>query len=143
MKNILVTVDFEEKNQLLVNTAAEIADKFGSKVWLIHVAMPDPDFVGFEVGPQYIRDSFADDLRKEHQLIQKYSRELKAKGINCEGLLIQGATVEMILQESEKLNIDLVVLGHHQHGFMYKVFVGSTDAAIISQSKVPVLVVPI
>ncbi len=143
MKNILVTVDFEEKNYLLVEKAAEFAEKFGAKVWLIHIAMPDPDFVGFEVGPQYIRDSFADDLRKEHQLIQKYSADLNAKGIKSEGLLIQGPTVEMILKESDKLNIDLVILGHHQHGYLYKIFVGSTDAEIISQSKVPVLVVPI
>lgn len=142
MKNILVTVDFEESNHLVVEKAAEIAGKFDAKLWLIHIAAPDPDFVGFEVGPQYIRDSFADDLRKEHQLIQSYSQSLKNRGIRAEGLLIQGPTVEMILLEAEKLQIDLVVLGHHRHGMLYQIFVGPVDTAVISRSKVPVMVVP-
>ena len=47
MKNILVTVNFEEKEtNILINKAVELAEKFGSKIWLIHIAAPDPDFVG-------------------------------------------------------------------------------------------------
>ena len=53
--------------------------KFGSKIWLVHIAAPDPDFVGYEVGPQYIRDHRADELKKEHKLVKKYADELKAK----------------------------------------------------------------
>ena len=143
MKNLLVTLDFEEKAILLVEKAAEIAEKFNSKVWLVHIVAPDPDFIGYEVGPQYIRDSRADELKKEHKTIQKFTRMLKEKGIDAEGLMIQGATRDMILQESEKLNIDLIIIGHHEHGLLYKTFAGSVASQVIEHSKIPVLTVPI
>jgi nucleotide-binding universal stress UspA family protein len=143
MKNILVTIDFEEEANLLADTALELAQKFGSKVWLIHIAAPDPEFVGYEVGPQNERDFIAGELKTEHKIIEKCAHQLKEKGINAEGLLIQGPTVETILKETEKLNIDLVIIGHHKHSFFYKTFVGNTDSALINKSKVPVLLIPL
>ena len=142
MKNILVAIDFEEETQLLVNKAMELAQKLGSKVWLLHIAATSPDYVGYSVGPQHVRDNVADALRKEHILIQKYAEQLKAKNVDAEGLLVQGATAETILKESDKLNIDLVVIGHHKHSSLYKIFVDDVDSEIISNSKVPVLIIP-
>ena len=64
MKNILVTIDFNENEKLLIDKAFQLAEPFDSKIWLIHIAAPDPDFIGYKVGPQYIRDSRASDLKK-------------------------------------------------------------------------------
>ena len=143
MKNILVAIDFEDKAILLLEKAMEIAEKFNSKVWIVHIVAPDPDFIGYEIGPQYIRDSRAEELRKEHKSLQNLAKTLIEKGIDADGLLIQGATREMILQESEKLNIDLIIIGHHEHGLLYKIFAGSVAAQVIRHSKIPVLTVPI
>ena len=87
MKNILVTVDFNKNEELLIDKALELAKSFDSKLWLMHIAAPDPDFVGYEVGPQYIRDSRAAEIRKEHRLLQEYTIKLKEKEVNTEGLL--------------------------------------------------------
>ena len=85
MKNILVTVNFEEKEtNLLIAKAVELAEKFGSKIWLIHIAAPDPEFVGYEVGPQYIRDHRAD----ENMLINYARKKLMPKGYSYKGLLL-------------------------------------------------------
>lgn len=143
MKNILVTIDFKKNEQLLIDKAFQLAKQFDSKIWLIHIAAPDPDFVGYGVGPQYIRDSRAAELRKEHKILQEHTIELKKKGIKSEGLLIQGATTEMIMEESKKLNIDLIIAGHHEHSFLYKAFVGTISGKIIKKSKIPVLIVPL
>ena len=143
MKNILVTIDFKGNEQLLIDKAFQLAESFGSKLWLIHIAAPDPDFVGYEVGPQYIRDSRASELRKEHKLLQEYTETLEKKGVNAEGILVQGATIEMILEEAKKLNVDLIVAGHNEHNFMYKAFVGSVSGEILKKSKIPVLMVPL
>lgn len=143
MKNILVTLAFEEKANTLVETAAEFAIKFGAKVWLVHVAAPDPDFIGYDVGPQYIREVRADELRKEHRLIQKWAAHLESRGVQSDGLLIQGATVEMILAECEKLEVDLLVIGHHKHGLFHQIFMGSTDFQVVQKANIPVLIVPL
>ncbi len=143
MKNILVTVDFDKNEELLIDKAFQLANAFGSKVWLMHIAAPDPDFAGYEAGPQSVRDSRAKELRKEHQLLQEYSNGLKNKGVDSEGLLVQGATIQMIIEESKKLNVDLIIAGHHEHGFFYKAFVQSVSSGIIKKSKIPVLIVPL
>ncbi len=143
MKNILVTIDFNKNEELLIDKAFQLAESFNSKLWLMHIAAPDPDFVGYDVGPQYIRDGRATELRKEHQMLQEYTKNLKKKGVDSEGLLIQGATIEMIIEESKKLNIDLIIAGHHEHGFFYNAFIGSVSAEIIKKSKTPVLIVPL
>lgn len=143
MKNILVTIDFDKKVELLLDKAFELAEAFDSTIWLMHVCAPDPEFVGYEVGPQYIRDFRAKELRKEHRLLHGYVDELKKKDCTAHGLLIHGATIEMIIHESKKLDIDLIIAGHHEHGFLYNAFVGSVSAQIIKKSKIPVLIIPL
>ncbi len=142
MRNILVTIDFDKNARLLIKKAIELATKFNSRIWLLHIVAPDPEFVGYGIGPQYIRDYRAKDIRTEHRLLQKYSNELEDKGINSDSLLIQGPTIEMIISKSKKLDIDLIIAGHHEHGFLYNAFVGSVSAEIIKKSKIPVLIVP-
>ena len=142
MKNILVTIDFVNNEKQLIDIALQLAESFKAKLWLLHIASPDPDFIGYDVGPQYIRDFRAEELRKEHKLLQEYADTLKKKGIDSEGLLVQGATIEMIIEESKKLNVDLIIAGHHERGFFYNAFVGSVSAKIIKKSKIPVLIVP-
>jgi nucleotide-binding universal stress UspA family protein len=143
MKNILVAIDFEENLEPIIDKAFELAKAFKAKVWLLHIAAPEPYFVGYEVGPQYIRDWRAEDLRKEHKQLQRFTSELEEKGIDTEGLVIQGATIEMIIDESKKLNVDLIIAGHHEHSFFYNAFVGSVSSQIIKKSKIPVLIVPV
>ena len=143
MENILVAVDLDESSQVLVEKAAELAEKFSSKVWILHIADPEPDFVGNKVGPQYIRDLRVKELVQEHQLVKKYTDYLHAKNINADGLLIAGATVQLILEKVEELKIDLVVIGHHHHNLMYQIFTGSTLTVVVKKSKVPVLIVPL
>jgi len=143
MKNILVTIDFVNNEKQLIDIALQLAESFKAKLWLLHISAPDPDFIGYDVGPQYIRDFRAEELRKEHKLLQESTAALKKKGVDSEGLLVQGATIEMIIEESKKLNVDLIIAGHHERGFFYNAFVGSVSAKIIKKSKIPVLIVPL
>lgn len=143
MKNLMIALDFKDNYQKLVDKGIEIGEKFKAKIWLLHIAAPDPDFVGYGVGPQYIRDIKAGEMREEHKKLQQISKRVQGKGLKAEGLLIQGPTVETILEEAETLNIDLIVIGRRNHGFFYKAIVGDTSSDVISDSDIPILVVPI
>lgn len=143
MNNILVALDFNDNEQLLISKVEELANLSNAKVWFMHIAAPEPDFVGYEVGPHYVRDYRAEELREEHKQLQVMSDQLKGKGIDADGLLIQGATVEMIMAEAERLNVNMIALGHHDHNFLHKAFFGSVASDVINQSKIPVLVVPL
>lgn len=143
MKTILVTIDFDSGDQVLLDQAFHLAKSFGSRLWILHIAAPDPDFVGYDVGPQYIRDSRATELREEHRRLQDYVSRLNTKGIPTEGLLIQGATIKMVIDEAKKLKADLIIAGHRDHSFFYNAFVGSVSTEIIKKSKIPVLIIPL
>jgi nucleotide-binding universal stress UspA family protein len=142
LKNILVAIDFSDVTNKTIETAAEIALSFSSKLWLIHVAAPDPEFIGYETGPQTERNWRAETLRKEHRDIQAKASELESKGINVTSLLIQGDTAEAILAQANKLQADLIVIGSHGRSALYKTLVGSVSEGVIRQSSCPVLLVP-
>jgi len=143
MKNILAGIDFHENTQLIVDKTLELAKLYKANVWLLHAAAPEPDFVGYSVGPEYIRDFRARELKDEHKLLTKYVDQLKNAGLETDGLLIQGNTIDVVLEESEKLAIDLIIFGHHEHSLLYQWFFGSNAAELIRKTEIPVLVVPL
>ncbi len=143
MKNILVTIDFSQNENLLIDKALEMAKAFNAKIWLLHVVSPEPEFVGFGVGPQYIRDDRAKALRQEHRLIEDYTNLIRLEDQECEGLMINGATIEMIMKEAVKREIDLIITGHHDHGILYKAIFGSVASGLIKKANIPVLLVPL
>ena len=145
MKNILITIDFNTNEQKLIDMGSQLAEKFNSKIWLIHIAAPEPDFVPYTtgIGSTNERETRAIELKKEHQLIQEYSKALNKKGMHATGLLVQGQTIETILLEVEKLNIDLIITGNNNHSLIYTLFMESVSNEIIKKSKIPVLLVPL
>jgi nucleotide-binding universal stress UspA family protein len=143
LKTILVAVDLKSSDQALIQHASALAEKFKSTVWIIHIAAPDPDFVGYGVGPVYIREMRAEELRKEHKALQSLANELQGKSIQAEALLIQGPTVDMLKEEVKKLNIDLLIMGSHKHGFLYETWVGHTSVKVIKEIPIPVLIIPL
>lgn len=142
MKNILAAIDFSDISPLVIDRAAAISQCFASKLWLIHVAAPDPDFIGYGTGPQCERDWRAKTLKGEHQYIQERALELEQKGIDVTPLLIQGATVETIIKEAKKLEADMIVIGSHGHGALYKALMGNVSEGVIRKASCPVLIVP-
>jgi nucleotide-binding universal stress UspA family protein len=142
MKNILVPIDFSAVQNNMVSIAGDLAKAQGAKLWLVHVAAPDPDFVGFKVGPEYVREQRADILRQEHQDIQAIAAHLKDAGISAEALLVQGPTTDTLLEVAQKVSADLIVIGSHGRSAIFRAFVGSVSEQILKESKVPVMVVP-
>jgi len=142
-KNIIVAIDFNDAVGKLLAYAEEIALKFSSKVWIVHVAAPDPDFVGYEPGPQYIRDFRADELREEHKQLQDFSNMFLDKSIESAALLIQGSTVETVLKEAEKLHADLLIVGNHKHSFLHNLLSESVSLELLKNGNIPLLTIPI
>ena len=142
MKNILSLIDFTEVSDQVVEHAGQLAKLNNGKCWIMHIAAPDPDFVGYEVGPQYIRDDRAASLKEEHQKLENYKDQLTDQGINCETLLIQGSTNTTIASEIARLNIDLVVLGRHGHSKLHHLLMGSVCEYVLKHVDLPLLIIP-
>jgi nucleotide-binding universal stress UspA family protein len=141
-RNIIAAVDFSDATSAVVARAAELANALGAKLWLIHVATPQPDFMGYEVGPVYIRDSVAQQLRMQHKHLHRMRQELHAQGVEASALLVSGTPARKIILEASRLEAEFIVMGSHGHGTLFNLLMGTVCNGVLRKAPCPVVVVP-
>lgn len=140
--NILVAFDLSPISAPVLQTARTYAISSAANLWLIHVAEPDPDFIGFDAGPATVRHDMAGKFREAHRRLQQYAEEFREAGINVTPLLVQGPIATTLLQEAERIQADMIIMGSHGHGAVYHLLVGNVTEDVLRKAKCPVLVVP-
>lgn len=141
-KTILVPVDFSDVTPRVAEAASSMAAAFKGKLILLHVEEPEPDFVGFEAGPQPVRVTVAHEVKATHKQLEDLKLLLVEAGMEVTALHIQGPTAEKILREATVQNAGLIVIGSHGHGALYNLLVGSVTSGVLKDAPCPVLVVP-
>jgi len=139
---ILAAIDFSPLAKRVIDVAARLAERTGAPLVVLHAAAPEPDFVGYEVGPQHVRDQRAGELRKEHHELAGIGEALRARGLDVKVQLHAGPTVETILESAERADAELIVVGAHRHGRAHRLLLGSVSEGLLRRAPCPVLVVP-
>ena len=139
MKTILVPIDFSDATTPVIDTAKHFATAFGSRLVLLHVTEPEPDFVGFEPGPLAVRQTVARDIKAEHQKLDALKASVNLPDVLA--LHIQGPAIDKILHEAAEQQAGMIVIGSHGHGALYELLVGSVTAGVLKAAPCPVLVV--
>ena len=142
MKNVFAAIDFSDISPAVVECARSLTAHYSAHLHLIHVAPPDPEFVGYEPGPQYVRDHVARDLREEHRQLQDLAQKLADGGLAVTAHCLQGSTTETILKKALETQADVIVVGSHGRGALSRIVLGSVSQGVIHGSACPVLVVP-
>ncbi len=142
MRVILAAVDFSPVSDAVVAQAAALAAALRGSLYLVHVAAPDPDFIGYGAGPSSVRHSVASELRDTHRRLQDLSAGLRDGGLDCTALLVQGSTPETLIDEADRLDADLIVLGSHGHGILRRALLGSVSEHVLHHARRPLLIVP-
>jgi nucleotide-binding universal stress UspA family protein len=139
---LLVAVDLSESTKTIVEKVEEINKEYPAKIWILHNAEPEPDFVEFKVDPLAARETLAKKFHNEHRQIQAIADRLRKAGLDAKALLVHGATVDTILKEASDLDVDMIVVGTHGRGAMYQLLMGSVSEGVLHKSRRPVLVIP-
>ncbi|HET6603202.1 MAG TPA: universal stress protein [Xanthomonadaceae bacterium] len=139
---LLVPLDLSDATDKVLEVVRRTVRATGAQVWLLHVAEPDPAFVGYEAGPAVVRDQVAAEYRGQHEQLQAHARQLREEGIDVTALLVQGPSAATILAEADRLEAGLIVMATHGHGAMFDLLVGSVSHAVLRHSPIPVLLVP-
>lgn len=142
MKRILAAIDFSGVSEAIVDQAVSLTEAFSSELVLLHVAAPDPDFVGYGVGPPSVRGGRAHTLRSEHEELQQTAEGLRQRGITAKSLLVQGPTIDEILDQANRLKTDLIILGSHGHAALHRALLGSVSEGVLRAATCPILIVP-
>ena len=144
MKNILMAIEDCETTTIaspIVKKTLELASAFSSKVWILHI-VPASHQPPYNVDNKMFRREVATELHHEHNYMQHLAKCMQDENIEVTALLVQGPVISTILQESERLVIDLIVLGCHKHGLLYSALMDDTDEALLAKCSRPIMFVP-
>jgi nucleotide-binding universal stress UspA family protein len=142
MRNLVIAIDFSDVTPYLIKEAARLAGCCKARVYVIHVAAPDPDFVGYTVGPVQERQFRADRLHTEKKELEQLAAELRSRRIDAVPLLIQGETAKLLLKELVSLQASMLIMGTHGKGLVKTALLGSISHEIVQNTTCPVLLVP-
>ncbi|MGD8761725.1 MAG: universal stress protein [Desulfobacteraceae bacterium] len=164
VKKILYATDLSENARFAFAYAVSLANLYGAKIVLLHVLpefseLMDKHIIGYidadrweEIKAQHF-DEAREALigkRKDHlavkDVLHQFSENVKegekGEGFSTDEIIVErGNPVEEIINQSKKLNCDLIVMGTHGHGTLEDAMIGSTARRVIRRSKIPVLVV--
>ena len=67
---------------------------------------------------------------------------MQDKSVDAHALLVRGSITGMIIQEAERLAVDLVILGCHRHGRLYSALLEDTEEGLLSKCARPLMFIP-
>jgi nucleotide-binding universal stress UspA family protein len=134
-RHILVPTDFGEASSHALDLGLEIAEKFGSKLTLVHVyEVP----VMYSEGIDWPIEPFELEAKRELDAVHA---GVKARHAATNAVLGRGPAWEGILEVAREQGVDLIVMGTHGRRGLSRALLGSQTERVVRLSPVPVLTV--
>ena len=140
MQNIIVAYDFSAHSDKALAIAVTIARQFKAKLWLIHVADPEPGFIGYKVGPLSVREQVAYELRDEHKKLHEIAEKYSDQSVEITPIFVQGPIIDTIFDQAEKVDADLIVAGHKGKSKLESALIGSVSRQLVERLRTPILI---
>ena len=136
-QRILVAVDVTGESDLVLQTAYDIAQAFGSELWLVHVVEP--------ISMAYNDNLLVDLSHLEEEMKDGAKAHLRKLGKSCHINLgnqqvLSGRPATEIHAFADKVKADLIVVGTHGKSGI-SLLLGSTANGVLHGSKCDVLAV--
>ena len=142
MKKILVPIDFSDEASYACKVASQIAKKTGSEIILLHMldipseAIDPIESNNLRGGAQAIFF-----MKTIHKKFEKYKALPFFEGIKITEDVKFHKTFEGVIEESNKNNVDLIVMGSQGATGLKEMLVGSNTEKVVRHSNIPVLVI--
>jgi nucleotide-binding universal stress UspA family protein len=136
LRNILYTTDFSFAAERALPYALEIARRYGSTIYAVHVIQPD-------IYP-LVPSSILPKKAQEEEVFRQESRkdlEEQLQAVPHEIILQPGEPWQTLSEIIAKKQIDLVVFSTHGRGGLGKALFGSVAGEILRNAHCPVLAV--
>ncbi|WP_303721079.1 universal stress protein [Malonomonas rubra] len=139
--NILVAVDFSDSSDNAFQLALSMAQKFSAHLVILHVINEPVDLRGFYV-PHISYEKLEEEIAEgAEKMMQSFCRMHIDDFTDYETRIVPGMPFEKILEQADKADAELIVLGTHGRTGLDHVLFGSTAEKVVRKSKLPVLTV--
>lgn len=136
MKKILVPIDGSKYSFKALEKARELCEKFGSELIVITVVS---DIVALNV--DYKIDIISQNIASAEQILKQIELDFKDSNIKLTTLYKVGDITREIVEQAEKNDVDLIVMGSRGLGMLSRTFLGSISHKVINNTDKSVLVV--
>lgn len=135
-------VAYGGEDRAVVDLAARHARKEGAKLHLVHVLEWSP--YSF-LTPQELEERHArrkkELARAQEAVMDPVLSDLRATGVEADGEILYGSTVELVLQVTREQNATLIFVGRSESTLGARVF-GSVSIGLAQAAPVPTVIVP-
>lgn len=144
IRRILVPIDFSETSSRALDLAIEIGGPLRVEIVLLHVIEPlqlasAPELYSPAPGP--MMEVLAEQERAAHAELAKIAKRVRAKRIGVHALVVSGTPYDRIVEASDHLRADLVVMGTQGRTGISHLLVGSVAEKVVRLATCPVLTV--
>jgi universal stress protein A len=137
---ILVPLDFSEHVVAVLDWAAHLAGEHGSRVVLFHAYHLPVEFQQLE-GAYLPPDFWANVKAEAEEALGGYAEDLRKRGLEVESVVAEGYAATAIVDEVERQNADLIVIGTHGLSGLKHLLLGSIAERVVQKAPCPVLTV--
>jgi len=137
LKRILVATDFSECSERALLTSLGIAQRYGSKLHMVHVVQSE----GYGVAGAGMLGAVNFARHGARDLESELLRKGYLEGIRYQISVEKGEIWPVISRIVEEEHTDLIVVGTHGRSGLGKVLLGSVAEKIFRQARCPVLTV--
>ena len=143
---ILVPLDGSKNADRALDNALLIAEKFGSKIILMHVIGGFvPEFAlspeGFAIPNTTVLEVRESIKKNAKEMLKKRLEKVQKNNLKVSQVIKVGDPGSEIINFAEKNKIDLILMGARGLGAFKKLLLGSVSNKVTSHSHCPVLVV--
>lgn len=136
----LVAVGFTERPKDLLEKGVEVARKYNARLYTIHVVAEMPKLT-FYYDAYRLWEDFRDSAVAEAMdILKKYIAKMSEDYSDIEPVIEVGDPGVKIIEKSEEIDADLIILGHHVRGSLTHMLHQNCCEWIVRHSKKPVLV---
>ncbi len=141
-KKILIAVDNSICSEKAAKIGYETAKNHDAEVALLNIVEPAPAATtpDFTLAPVFL-EVYDNSEENSHVLLKEIENKY-GKGIKTTYFSVLDTASHGILQQAEDWGADLIVMGTHGRGGLYRFLVGSVAAHVARKSACPVLIVP-
>lgn len=136
---ILLATDGSEDAAAAALAAADVSEKAGAELHIIHVWRRPWDYSYFGVSPEALMSAYS---RQAEEVLKEELGRIEGAGGTVAGAHLEtGRLIDTVLDAQEEIRADLVILGSRGLGSVKRITLGSVSEGVVHHADCPVLVV--